>query len=372
MKKYLVGGFVRDTLLGLDPSDRDWVVVGETPQSMIDAGYKQVGADFPVFLDDNEEHALARTERKTGVGYHGFETVYDSSVTLEDDLRRRDLTINAMAIDANGNIIDPFGGQEDLKEGILRHVSEAFAEDPVRVLRVARFAARYDFVVADNTCELLKHLVNIGELDALKKERVWLEMEKMIKTCKSPEKFFSILKECNALEHVLLPLSDINLKIEHNYDFQNDECNFVSIFYHVDVEVMEELEELIGIPKRFLKFFKIVKKIKRYCTWHLCVDTICLMKLFKDCNAWNDKESFFLALDTIRLITGEERIAPNGPSAADITWLSRIKECFLETTKYGFDDLTNVQKERLTGTDISWAIDHLRRMKMENNLFYKT
>jgi tRNA nucleotidyltransferase (CCA-adding enzyme) len=181
MKIYLVGGAVRDELLQRPIKDRDYVVVGATPDEMLALGYEQVGADFPVFLHPvtKEEYALARTERKVGAGYHGFVTDFNSSTTLEDDLRRRDLTINAMAKDLEtGEIIDPFNGQEDLANGILRHVSSAFAEDPVRVLRVARFRARYGFKIARETRDLMLSLVTSGELDHLTPERIWLELEK--------------------------------------------------------------------------------------------------------------------------------------------------------------------------------------------------
>lgn len=181
MKTYLVGGAVRDELLQRPMKDRDYVVVGATPAEMLELGFQKVGADFPVFLhpETKEEYALARTERKTGVGYNGFETTFDPSITLEDDLRRRDLTINAMAKDLEtGEIVDPFNGLHDLQDGILRHVSPAFAEDPLRVLRVARFRARYNFKIARETVELMQKLVAVGEVDHLTPERVWVELEK--------------------------------------------------------------------------------------------------------------------------------------------------------------------------------------------------
>jgi tRNA nucleotidyltransferase (CCA-adding enzyme) len=203
MKTYLVGGAVRDKLLGLPVKDRDHVVVGATPEQMTALGFKPVGADFPVFLhpETKEEYALARTERKSGRGYKGF-TVYAAlDVTLEDDLRRRDLTINAMAEDETGNLVDPFGGAADLKAGILRHVSPAFAEDPVRVLRVARFAARYadrGFRVADETLALMRGMVDNGEVDHLVAERVWQELEGALGT-NAPSRFFDVLRDCGAL-----------------------------------------------------------------------------------------------------------------------------------------------------------------------------
>ena len=178
MKIYEVGGAVRDELLGLPVKDRDYVVVGATPEEMIDLGYRPVGKDFPVFLhpDTHEEHALARTERKTARGYHGFEFYSAPDVTLEQDLARRDLTINAIARAEDGSLIDPFDGAEDLSAGILRHVGAAFVEDPVRILRVARFAARFGFDIAPETFELMRAMVDSGEVDALVRERVWQEL----------------------------------------------------------------------------------------------------------------------------------------------------------------------------------------------------
>ncbi len=203
MKKYLVGGAVRDSLLGLTNLDRDWVVVGETPKSMRERGYKQVGKDFPVFLhpESNEEYALARTERKSGKGYHGFKMHPSPDVTLEEDLLRRDLTINAIAMDASSNIIDPFNGLLDIKERILRHVSPAFAEDPVRILRIARFAARFasmNFTVAPQTLSIMSEMVQSGEIEALVSERVWQETSKALET-DHPRVFFETLYNCGAL-----------------------------------------------------------------------------------------------------------------------------------------------------------------------------
>jgi tRNA nucleotidyltransferase/poly(A) polymerase len=177
---YLVGGAVRDILLGKEPKDRDYVVVGATPEWMVERGFTQVGASFPVFLhpETGEEYALARIERKVGVGYHGFETKFDSSVTLEEDLKRRDLTINSMAMDGDGNLIDPYNGKADLDTKVLRHTSEAFAEDPLRVLRVARFAARYEFEIHPDTIQLSRQLVDAGELQHLSRERIFNELMK--------------------------------------------------------------------------------------------------------------------------------------------------------------------------------------------------
>ncbi|MEO7743229.1 MAG: multifunctional CCA tRNA nucleotidyl transferase/2'3'-cyclic phosphodiesterase/2'nucleotidase/phosphatase [Usitatibacter sp.] len=204
MKTYRVGGSVRDELLGLPVSDHDHVVVGADPAQMQRLGYKAVGADFPVFLhpQTHEEYALARTERKTGPGYKGFSFHAAPDVTLEQDLQRRDLTINAMARGEDGVLVDPHGGERDLRAGILRHVSDAFAEDPVRILRVARFAARFGFAIAPETGLLMRRMVQAGEADALVPERVWQELARGLME-KSPARMVVVLRECGALARVL-------------------------------------------------------------------------------------------------------------------------------------------------------------------------
>ena len=207
MEVYLVGGAVRDALLGYPTSEQDWVVVGASPQQMLDQGYQQVGKDFPVFLhpETKAEYALARTERKWGHGYTGFAVHCDPSVTLEQDLLRRDLTVNAMARTDSGEIIDPYGGQRDLANRVLRHVSEAFVEDPLRVLRTARFAARYahlGFTVAAQTMELMASIVSQDELAHLPAERIWMEMERALGE-HNPEVFVQVLRECGALARLL-------------------------------------------------------------------------------------------------------------------------------------------------------------------------
>ena len=207
MKVYLVGGAVRDELLGRPAAERDWVVVGATPQELLDAGYRQVGKDFPVFLhpETGEEYALARTERKVARGYHGFELRFSPDVTLEEDLRRRDLTVNAMARDADGTLIDPCGGLPDVEARVLRHVSEAFNEDPVRVLRVARFLARFQplgFTVAPATLARMRAMVAAGEVDALVPERVWQETDRALGEA-APEAWLRLLHDCGALARIL-------------------------------------------------------------------------------------------------------------------------------------------------------------------------
>jgi len=211
VKTYLVGGAVRDGLLKLPVKDKDWVVVGATPQTMLEQGYQQVGRDFPVFLHpkSREEYALARTERKSGQGYTGFVTDFAADVTLEQDLMRRDLTINAIARDEHGEYIDPYGGRDDIEKRLLRHVSAAFNEDPLRVLRVARFAARFahlGFRIADETQQLMRQMAESGELAHLTAERVWKETENALQSA-NPQVYFQVLRDCHALA-VLFPEID--------------------------------------------------------------------------------------------------------------------------------------------------------------------
>ncbi|MES2320481.1 MAG: multifunctional CCA addition/repair protein [Pseudomonadota bacterium] len=205
MKTYIVGGAVRDSLLGIPVQDRDWVVVGATPEQMLARGFRPVGKDFPVFLhpETQEEYALARTERKTAPGYRGFVFHTAPEVTLEDDLVRRDLTINAIARADDGTLVDPFGGQDDIRAKVFRHVSDAFLEDPVRILRLARFAARFpDFTVAPETNAMMRRMVEQGEVDALVPERVWQELARGLME-KKPARMLAVLRECGALARIM-------------------------------------------------------------------------------------------------------------------------------------------------------------------------
>ncbi len=215
MKKYVVGGVVRDELLGLPVADRDWVVVGATPEDMVRQGFRPVGKDFPVFLhpETHEEYALARTERKSGRGYKGFTVYAAPDVTLEADLARRDLTINAMARDEAGRLIDPYGGEKDLRAGVLRHVSEAFEEDPVRILRVARFVARLGFRIAPETQALMRRMVDSGEADHLVAERVWQEFGRGLME-KHPARMLEVLAECGLAARLLPELKNERAALE--------------------------------------------------------------------------------------------------------------------------------------------------------------
>ena len=291
MKLYKVGGAVRDKLINYPFTDEDWVVVGAEPKELIDKGFIQVGVDFPVFLhpESKDEYALARSERKSGVGYKGFEFFTGPQVTLEQDLSRRDLTVNAMAEDCDGKIIDPYGGQDDLSKKILRHVSGAFVEDPLRVLRVARFAARYHhlgFKVADETMLLMANITNSGELEYLSPERVWLETEKALKE-RSPSTYIEILYKCKALTKIfpeisrVFDLSSEKDKIDGKFltlsilnyaaKLDKDACTrFAVLFSNInlgsqsipsnmksideDIEVINNLFDRLKVPNRYRNF----------------------------------------------------------------------------------------------------------------------
>ena len=254
MKIYLVGGAVRDKLLGLEPKEHDWVVVGATPAELESQGYKQVGKDFPVFLHPktHEEYALARTERKTAPGYYGFDVHAAPDVTLEEDLLRRDLTVNAIAESNDGQLTDPFNGQLDLAGRLLRHVSPAFSEDPVRILRVARFAARFahlGFTVAPETNQLMRDMVDAGEVDALVAERVWAETDRALGE-QTPTRFFEVLRDCGALEK-LFP------EIERLYGVPQPEKHHPEI--DTGVHTMMVLEQAARLsPEAIVRFAALV------------------------------------------------------------------------------------------------------------------
>lgn len=260
VRTYRVGGAVRDQLLGYPSTETDWVVVGATPDELLERGFRQVGKDFPVFLhpDTGEEYALARTERKSGHGYYGFTLNASPDVTLEEDLLRRDLTINAMAMDGANQLIDPWGGRADLEAKVLRHVSPAFREDPLRVLRVARFAARYHhlgFSVADDTLQLMTDIVAEGELGYLPMERVWTETERALGS-QSPEVYFLVLDACNALGELLpeladrcsrhlLPLSRVAQRTEQV------SARWAALLCHLDDDAIREIAKRLRIPNAF-------------------------------------------------------------------------------------------------------------------------
>ena len=269
MQTYLVGGAVRDRLLGFEVYDRDWVVVGASAEQMLADGFVPVGKDFPVFLhpQTHEEYALARTERKTGLGYGGFQFHAAADVTLEQDLLRRDLTINAMAEDNQGQLIDPYGGRDDLKQKRLRHVSAAFAEDPLRVLRTARFLARFHrlgFEVAAETMALMSQLSSREELQALSSERVWKETERALGES-SPQLYFSCLQQCGALAQ-LMPELQLNSRLIELLEQAaaqqfDDEVRWALLCHQIEQEAdLEQLQQRLKTPKRFQQSAQLLRR----------------------------------------------------------------------------------------------------------------
>lgn len=258
MKIYLVGGAVRDSLLGIPVDERDWVVVGSNEAEMLAQGFRRADAAFPVFLhpETGEEYALARTERKQGSGYKGFEVDAGQDVTLEQDLKRRDLTINAMAQDLDGNIIDPFNGLDDLRQGLLRHVSPAFVEDPLRLLRTARFAARFDFILDPETQVLLEQIAASGELATLKRERVWKELDKAL-SGKAPWRFFELLQHSGALSQLLPQITnttDAEKSLKRAAALSSDPIvRFAAVMYNVTATGggAKALEQVLPLPGEY-------------------------------------------------------------------------------------------------------------------------
>ena len=250
MKAYVVGGAVRDELLGLPVADRDWVVVGATPEDMARQGFRPVGKDFPVFLhpETHEEYALARLERKVAAGYRGFTTHFSPDVTLEDDLARRDLTINAMAKDEAGRLIDPFGGAKDLREGVLRHVSAAFEEDPVRILRVARFVARFGFRIAPETEALMRRMVELGEADHLVAERVWQEFSKGLMEA-HPARMLEVLERCGLSTRVMPEIKNDRAALERAAAANAaSPVRFAVLTWGLEAQGIEALAERLRAP----------------------------------------------------------------------------------------------------------------------------
>ncbi|ART82087.1 multifunctional CCA tRNA nucleotidyl transferase/2'3'-cyclic phosphodiesterase/2'nucleotidase/phosphatase [Oceanisphaera profunda] len=308
MDIYLVGGAVRDALLGLPVVDRDYVVVGALPEQLLQQGYQQVGKDFPVFLHpkSKDEYALARTERKSGSGYNGFICDFGPNITLEEDLSRRDLTINAIAQDENGMLFDPYGGQADLDSRTLRHVSDAFSEDPLRVLRVARFAARFHhlgFRVANDTLTLMRQIAASGELSALTPERVWKETEKAL-ACEQPQVFFEVLRSCNALNAMFPELEKLFSSTEahalqalwHGTQLTTElACRFAALTLQLDVAALTALCERSKVPTEHKELALLSSR------WHQRIhalrdpnrdDAEQILALFQATDSWRRPERF--------------------------------------------------------------------------------
>jgi len=312
MQVYLVGGAIRDELLGLPAPERDWVVVGATPEELQRAGYRAVGREFPVFLhpDTGEEYALARLERKTGPGYRGFETQFSPGVTLEQDLQRRDLTINAMARGLDGNLVDPYGGQRDLERRLLRHVSPAFVEDPVRVLRVARFAARLaalGFTVAPETGELMRRMVEQGEINALVPERVWREMQRALGES-SPEVFFDVLQDCGALA-VLLP--ELHWGTDERSALQRaarlspePSVRFAALLAGAEPAAITACCERLRVPNDFRELALLTARLHQRIADAATLDPAGVLELLETADAFRRPDRFDLLLRAVQARSG--------------------------------------------------------------------
>ncbi len=306
MKAYVVGGAVRDELLGLPVADRDWVVVGATPEELTAAGYTPVGKDFPVFLHPHthEEYALARTERKSGRGYKGFTVHASPEVTLEEDLARRDLTINAMARDETGQLVDPFGGERDLREGVLRHVGDAFADDPVRILRLARFAARYRFRVADETMALLRHMVDSGEADHLVAERVWQEFSRGL--CEPhPVAMFEVLESCGLLPRLLpgVRLDDWLRRALVREDMAHArlEVRFAVLAWRLPEADLREICAQMRAPNEVRELAVLAVRQRAALLGAHAADAVALLAVLKSTDAFRRGERFGALLAAARL-----------------------------------------------------------------------
>jgi len=297
VKTYVVGGAVRDELLGLPVKDCDHVVVGATPEEMVRLGFKPVGKDFPVFLhpQTHEEYALARTERKSGRGYKGFTVYAAPDVTLEDDLRRRDLTINAMAKSEEGSLVDPFDGSKDLEKKVLRHVGESFHEDPVRILRVARFAARFDFSVHESTLKLMREMVRSGEADYLVPERVWQEFSKGLME-KHPQRMFEVLEACGLRER-LLP----ELETQPEVMSGSLAARFALLCWALAEDEVDTLCRRLRVPNEPRELALLVSRNREALEAVAHASPEKILGLLKACDAFRRPERFAELLEVARL-----------------------------------------------------------------------
>jgi len=364
---YLVGGAVRDKLLGLSSIERDWVVVGSSAQDLINRGFKQVGKHFPVFLhpETREEYALARTEKKNGFGHKGFKLNFPRSISIEEDLKRRDFTINAIAQDMYGNIIDPWGGQKDLKLKIIRHVSDAFSEDPLRVFRAARFNAKFSklgFSIAPETLELMKQMLSENEIASISGERLWKETEHALET-NSPEVFFKILSKCDALKivfpgiekansaQILLSLDTLKESAEISLDSR---VRFAALIYQLtkgleDVkEVQNKIFSRLKLPN---KYKSLIKGVQLLATKYLAImklDGAHLALLFKKLNGSqknNDIELTALACAAIF-----QKNLKENENMAKVQYLMKAKDVFSKS------NINTQSRNKLRGKDYGNAL----------------
>ncbi len=354
MKIYLVGGAVRDKLLNLPVREKDWVVVGATPKQLLAQGYQPVGKDFPVFLHPvtKEEYALARTEKKVAPGYTGFRFNASSSVTLEEDLSRRDLTINAIAEDNTGSLIDPFNGQTDLKQKLLRHVSPAFSEDPVRLLRIARFAARFtEFNAAPETLKLMEDMVTNGEVNSLVPERVWQEVHKALRT-KSPWRFFEILKACGAL-NIIFPLLEFNDTAKQALTKATQISLEPSIRFAALLSQTQDIKKLcvtLRCPKNFLELAELTQRTLPLLP---CLTPNELLHFFEQADAFRRQERFWLLVDTLTACC-------SNAARYKTLWLNGLERCQAISIKG--------VPSKLQGKEIAAAIKELRLLALKDLL----
>lgn len=360
METYLVGGAVRDQLLGLPITERDWVVIGTTPDEMLKLGYQPVGKDFPVFLHPitHEEYALARTERKTGKGYKGFVFHTTPDVSLIEDLKRRDLTINAIALSERGDLVDPYGGKEDLQNKTLRHVSAAFIEDPVRILRVARFAARFvEFNVHPATMTLMQTMVQQGEVDALVAERVWQEFSRALKN-EDPQKFLLVLQTCGAWA-VLFPeiqltstlLTRIALAVKTT---QDPIVRFAVLCSDLDKSQLQQVCARYRIPREFVEVAELVSK------W---------WKTFLTLSEESDEKTIFSLLKSTDARRRPDRFAQFLLSSEICSHFKNTQAAnFLKRCQHEIDsiDIQVLQSQGLKGKDFADALEKLQLQVIKN------
>ncbi|PHM48592.1 multifunctional CCA addition/repair protein [Xenorhabdus miraniensis] len=389
MKVYLVGGAVRDQLLGLPVTERDWVIVGGNPETLLSKGYQQVGKDFPVFLHPKtyEEYALARTERKSGQGYTGFTCYAAPDVTLEEDLLRRDLTINAMAQTPEGELFDPYHGADDLKNRTLRHVSAAFSEDPLRVLRLARFAARFahlGFAIAPETQSLIAEMVASGELSSLTAERVWRETEKALAT-QSPQVYFQVLRDCGALAvlfpevdnlfGILLPLRDEqqekthlrldaglhSLQVLHISTQLSEEADirFASLCSHIGIMSVKQMCERLRIPNSVRDLATIVAQ---YHSWVHTAEQLSpetLLALFNAVDAWRKPQR----IEQLIICSEADYRGYTGSETASYPQGNYLRKVFTLASQVSVQE---VIARGFQGAEIRTELERQRRFAIEN------
>jgi len=370
MKTYLVGGAVRDKLLNYPVSERDWVVVGATVEQMEAAGYQQVGKDFPVFLhpDSKEEYALARTERKSGKGYTGFQCFTSPDITLEEDLKRRDLTINAMAEDSDGSLIDPYDGQQDIRDKLLRHVSNAFEEDPLRILRVARFYARYHhlgFEISGETRSLMKNMVTNGMLAELVPERVWVEIQRSLSE-KDPQMFFQMLQDSGALKELFPAIAgqpefadSISAMINSAANSSDPVCRFSTLFANATAEEVNTWCTRFKVPNDYRELALLVAKYQRSVLRVAGFDSALVLGLLDNLDVFRRAQRFEKFIQVCRFLATDVKTRQLMSEAIEIL-IDATQAC----KKLGVKDVD----AGLSGPEIGQAISALRRNAISNLL----